>query len=147
MQAGALAFLESKMRTADLFELRDHMLPQAEFSKEVLTGIKECMQDVLKLCDQLAPNSVEQLSMRTIAETLLHLLCAQGPRHSDMLDSISLFRKGKWEKLWNTAIKNYKNAIKLKNDFYMRSSMVATSGRDTNLQFFESSKSRGLNSY
>ena len=108
MQAGALAFLESKMRTADLFQLRDHLLPtQTEFSKEVLTGIKECMHDVLKLCEDLGPGSVEQLSMRTVAETLLHLLCAQGPRQSDMLDSISKFRKGNWEKLWNTAIKNF----------------------------------------
>ena len=74
MQSGALAFLECKMRTFDLFQLRDNLLPtQTEFSKEVLTGIKECMHDVLKLCDQLAPDSDEQLSMRTIGETLLHL--------------------------------------------------------------------------
>ena len=45
--------------------------------------------------------------MRTVAETSLHLLCAQGPRQSDMLDSISKFRKGNWEKLWHTAIKNF----------------------------------------
>ena len=85
MQSGALAFLESKIRTLSLFELRDHPLPtQGDHSPEVMNGIKECMHEVLKLCDDLAPGSVEQLSMRTVAETLLHLLCAQGPRQSDV---------------------------------------------------------------
>ena len=74
------------------------------------------MHDVLKLCDQLADASVEQLSMRTLGETLLHLLCAQGLRQSDILDSISHFRKGNWEKLWNTAIKNYKKWLKKRKD-------------------------------
>ena len=108
LQSGAFALLEDKMRTFSLFELRDHPLPtQGDHSPEVMNGIKECMHDVLKLCDDLAPDSVEQLSMRTVAETLLHLLCAQGPRQTDMLDSISKFRNGNWEKLWKTAIKNF----------------------------------------
>ena len=33
-----------------------------------------------------------------------------------MLNSISLFRKGKWEKLWNTAIKNYGKWLKKRKD-------------------------------
>ena len=54
----------------------DHPLPtQIDHSVvevEVLTGIKDCMHD-LQLCDQVAPDSVERLSMRTrtVAETLL----------------------------------------------------------------------------
>jgi hypothetical protein len=63
------------------------------------------MYDVLQLCEQLTDHSVEQLSMRIVGEILLHLLCAQGLRETDMLDSIKKFRNGKWEKLWGKVIK------------------------------------------
>ena len=43
--------------------------------------------------------------MRIVGEILLHLLCAQGLRETDMLDSIKKFRNGKWEKLWGKVIK------------------------------------------
>ena len=51
-QSGALAFLESKMRTFSLFELRDYPLPsKTDHSTEVKKGIKQCMFDVLQLCE------------------------------------------------------------------------------------------------
>ena len=106
MQSGALSFLEKKMMNHALFELRDHPLPtKANDPIEIKQGIKECMRNVLQLCSQLAPKSVELLSMRIIAETLLHLLCAKGVRATDMCASIQLFQRGQWETLWNLAIK------------------------------------------
>ena len=71
------------------------------------------MFDVLQLCEQLTDHSVEQLSMRIVGEILLHLLCAQGLRQTDMLDSIKKFRSGKWEKLWGKVIKT-SNKLKCK---------------------------------
>ena len=58
-----------------------------------------------KLWRELTDHSVEQLSMRIVAEILLHLLCAQGLRGSDMLDSIKKIKNGKWEHLWGKVIK------------------------------------------
>ena len=77
------------------------------------------MQDVLhalQLCEQLKTDSVEQLCMRVVGEMLLRLLCAQGLRNPDMLDSIKLFRNGKWEKLWKAAIKASKKVKQKKGD-------------------------------
>jgi len=117
MQSGALAFMQNLMRNFALFELRDHPPPSAaEFSFDVKTGSKECMQDILQLCEKLKTDSVEQLCIRVMGEMLLHLLCAQGLRNTDMLDSIKLFRNGKWEKLWKAVIKASKKVKKKKAD-------------------------------
>ena len=53
------------MRNCSLFDLRDHPIPSVtQFTNEVKSGIKECMHDVLQLCEQLGADSVEMLSMR-----------------------------------------------------------------------------------
>ena len=106
LKSGAFAFLEGKMKDFSLYELRDRPLPsKANLSGEVLRELTECFKDILLLCEELAPNSIEQLSIQIMATQLLHYLSANGVRAKDMLGAMRKFRDGKWETLWKDSTK------------------------------------------
>ena len=86
-KSGALAFLESKTKDFTLFEVRDHPLPsKAVLSYQPERDLMECMKEVQPLCNALDRRSLEEPSIRNLANPVLRLISGQSMRESHMLD-------------------------------------------------------------